>query len=170
RDRDRRGPVSQPRSEGRRARDRVGLPSWRRLRAVHGPCDRRERRDRGRRRRRAQPRPQAGRKGERGGLAAARPRPGAGPRCAGPSAGASGVIAISGGAYHTLVLKAGDTIPRCTVPQVVGTSLATAKRTIAASHCRIGKVSYAYSRRMKKGIVTAQSRRAGQVLAEKSSI
>ena len=93
-----------------------------------------------------------------------------GGQCAVSSAGASGVIAISGGAYHTLVLKAGDTIPRCTVPQVVGTSLATAKRTIAASHCRTGKVSYAYSRRMKKGIVTAQSRRAGQVLAENSAI
>ena len=93
-----------------------------------------------------------------------------GGQCAVSSAGASGVIAISGGAYHTLVLKAGDTIPRCTVPQVVGKPLATAKRTIVASRCRTGKVVYAYSRKARKGIVTAQSRRPGQVLSQNSTI
>jgi len=73
------------------------------------------------------------------------------------------VTAISGGAYHTLVLKAGDTVP-CTVPHIVGKVLATAKGMLAAAHCRTGRVGYAYSRRSKKGIVTAQSRRAGQML------
>ena len=92
-----------------------------------------------------------------------------GGQCVVSSAGARGVTAISG-AYHTLVLKAGDTIPRCTVPQVVGKPLATAKRTIVASRCRTGKVVYAYSRKARKGIVTAQSRRPGQVLSQNSTI
>ena len=68
------------------------------------------------------------------------------------------------------VLKASDTIPRCTVPQAVGKPLATAKRTIVASRCRTGKVVYAYSRKARKGIVTAQSRRPGQVLSQNSTI
>ena len=80
------------------------------------------------------------------------------------------MIAISGGAYHTLVLEAGDTVPRCKVPQVVGKPFAAAKRAIAAARCRTGTVRYAYSRTRKKGIITAQSPRAGRVLAVKSPI
>jgi hypothetical protein len=58
----------------------------------------------------------------------------------------------------------------CTVPNVVGKRLATAKRTIAKSHCRTGKVGYAYSRKRKKGLVVSQSRRAGRVLPANSRI
>jgi hypothetical protein len=86
-----------------------------------------------------------------------------GGQCTVSTAASSGVTAIAGGAYHSLALKAGDTVP-CTVPQVVGKALASAKGTLAAAHCRTGRVGYAYSRRSKKGIVTAQSRRAGQML------
>jgi hypothetical protein len=93
-----------------------------------------------------------------------------GGQCVVSSAGSSGVIAISGGAYHTLVLKAGDTAPRCTVPRVVGKPLATAKRLIAASRCRTGSVRYAYSRKWRKGVVTAESRPSGQVLAANAKI
>jgi Regulator of chromosome condensation (RCC1) repeat/PASTA domain len=58
----------------------------------------------------------------------------------------------------------------CRVPKVVGTRVASAKRTIARSHCRTGKVSYAYSRKRMKGIVISQSRRPGKVLPARSKI
>jgi len=92
-----------------------------------------------------------------------------GGQCVVSSAGARGVTAISG-ACHTLVLKAGDTIPRCTVPQVVDKPLASARRTLAASRCRAGKVMFAYSRKAKKSIVIGQSRRPGPVPPQGSAI
>ena len=49
---------------------------------------------------------------------------------------------------------------RCHVPAVRGKLLAHARARIAAAHCRVGKVKYARSR-MKKGLVLAQSPRAG---------
>lgn len=58
----------------------------------------------------------------------------------------------------------------CTVPKVVGKRLARAKQTIAQRHCRTGKVRYAKSRKSKKGVVIAQSRRAGLVLPAGSKI
>jgi hypothetical protein len=57
----------------------------------------------------------------------------------------------------------------CTVPKVVGKRLAAAKRTIAQKHCRTGTVRRAYSSK-KKGVVSAQSRRAGRVLPINSKI
>jgi hypothetical protein len=59
---------------------------------------------------------------------------------------------------------------RCRVPKVVGKQVASAKRTIAKSHCRTGKVGHAYSRKRKKGIVISQSRRPGRVLPARSKI
>jgi Regulator of chromosome condensation (RCC1) repeat/PASTA domain len=59
---------------------------------------------------------------------------------------------------------------RCTVPRVVGKRVASAKRTIARKHCRTGKVSYAYSRVRKRGIVISQSRRPGRVLPARAKI
>jgi hypothetical protein len=58
----------------------------------------------------------------------------------------------------------------CKVPNVVGKRLAAAKQAITRSHCRTGKVGYAYSRKSKKGIVISQSRRLGRVLPVKSKI
>jgi beta-lactam-binding protein with PASTA domain len=56
------------------------------------------------------------------------------------------------------------------VPKVVGKRLRVAKLAIKRSHCRTGKVGYAYSRKRKKGIVTSQSRRPGRVLPANSKI
>jgi len=58
----------------------------------------------------------------------------------------------------------------CRVPRVVGKSLAGAKLALKQRHCRAGKVSYAYSRKSKKGIVTSQSRRSGRVLAANAKV
>jgi hypothetical protein len=58
----------------------------------------------------------------------------------------------------------------CTVPNVVGRQVASAKLTIATRHCRAGKVGYAYSPKHKKGIVISQSRRPGRVLPARSKI
>jgi Regulator of chromosome condensation (RCC1) repeat/PASTA domain len=58
----------------------------------------------------------------------------------------------------------------CRVPKVVGKPVASAKRTIVERHCRTGKVSYAYSRKRKKGVVISQSRRPGRVLPARSKI
>jgi hypothetical protein len=53
---------------------------------------------------------------------------------------------------------------KCTVPKVVGKTLAAAKLALKAKHCVAGTVSRAYSRTIKKGKVVSQSRRAGRVL------
>jgi hypothetical protein len=58
----------------------------------------------------------------------------------------------------------------CRVPKVLGKPLTAAKLTISMSHCRSGKVGYAYSRTRKKGIVIAQSRQPGRVLPARSRI
>jgi hypothetical protein len=54
--------------------------------------------------------------------------------------------------------------PKCTVPRVVGKTLAAAKLALKAKHCGTGRVSRAYSKTKKKGRVISQSRRAGRVL------
>jgi hypothetical protein len=59
--------------------------------------------------------------------------------------------------------------PRCTVPKVIGKRLSAAKSALKRGHCRTGKVRYAYSNK-KPGVVSSQSRRAGQVLAAASRI
>jgi alpha-tubulin suppressor-like RCC1 family protein len=58
----------------------------------------------------------------------------------------------------------------CRVPKVVGKRVASAKRTIALRHCRVGKVRYVYSPRRKRGIVISQSRRPGRVLPARAQI
>jgi hypothetical protein len=59
---------------------------------------------------------------------------------------------------------------RCTVPRLVGKSLAKAKALIKKRGCRIGKVTHAYSRVRTKGIVVAQSRRPGRIVPVGSKI
>jgi hypothetical protein len=54
--------------------------------------------------------------------------------------------------------------PQCKVPNVVGKSLAAAKLALKQRHCGAGKVSSAYSKKTKKGKVSAQSKPAGRVL------
>jgi hypothetical protein len=50
----------------------------------------------------------------------------------------------------------------CKVPRVVGKRLAEAKSAIKRKHCRTGRVRYAYSGKVKRGTVIAQSRRPGK--------
>jgi hypothetical protein len=59
---------------------------------------------------------------------------------------------------------------KCNVPRVVGKSLTAAKLAIKRKHCRTGTVSRAYSRKIKKGRVISQSRRAGRVLPANTKI
>jgi len=58
----------------------------------------------------------------------------------------------------------------CRVPNVVGKTLAAAKRTLTRRHCRAGRVSYAYSGRVAKGKVVSQSRRPGKMLSAGSKV
>jgi uncharacterized repeat protein (TIGR01451 family) len=46
--------------------------------------------------------------------------------------------------------------PLCVVPAVVGKELAAARREIARSHCRVGRVTRTFSRRVTKGRVLSQ--------------
>jgi hypothetical protein len=49
----------------------------------------------------------------------------------------------------------------CTVPKVVGLSLAKARARITAAHCSVGTVSRKFSPRAKSGKVLVQGRRPG---------
>jgi alpha-tubulin suppressor-like RCC1 family protein len=53
--------------------------------------------------------------------------------------------------------------PPCTVPRVVGKSLAAARQAINLGHCRTGKVAFAYSSK-RSGVVISQSRSPGNVV------
>jgi alpha-tubulin suppressor-like RCC1 family protein len=87
-------------------------------------------------------------------------------QCRVPS-GLSGVTGIAAGGVHSMALV----VPTpCTVPNVVGRKLPSAKLTIAKRHCRTGKVGYAHSTKRKRGIVLLQSRRPGRVLPARSKI
>ena len=58
----------------------------------------------------------------------------------------------------------------CLVPNVVGKTLATAKRLLLAGHCKAGKVKLATSRKQRKDHVIQQGRRPGTSLQGGSSI
>jgi hypothetical protein len=60
--------------------------------------------------------------------------------------------------------------PVCSVPKVTGKRLRAARVAITQSHCRTGKVTYAYSRRTAKGRVSSQSRRPGRTLPANSRV
>jgi sugar lactone lactonase YvrE len=59
---------------------------------------------------------------------------------------------------------------RCQVPNVIGKTLARAKALLKQRHCRVGKVTKAYSRKRKKNVVIGQSRRPGRVLPANSKV
>jgi PASTA domain len=52
-------------------------------------------------------------------------------------------------------------LPLCVVPRVVGKPLAQAKAAVRRGHCTLGKVSYARSRKVRRGRVLAQRPKAG---------
>ena len=58
----------------------------------------------------------------------------------------------------------------CTVPRVVGKRLTAAKAALVRGHCATGKVSRAYSKKTRKGRVSAQSKRAGRVLPANTKV
>ncbi|MFL5935904.1 MAG: fibronectin type III domain-containing protein [Gaiellaceae bacterium] len=58
----------------------------------------------------------------------------------------------------------------CVVPNLKRKTLAKAKRSIAAAHCRTGKVSKATSQTVPKGRVIGQSPKAGKKLASGSKV
>jgi hypothetical protein len=60
--------------------------------------------------------------------------------------------------------------PQCNVPRVKGKLLAAAKSAIKQRHCRTGKVTYAFSKTIKKGRVVSQSRRPGRILPANTKI
>ena len=58
----------------------------------------------------------------------------------------------------------------CVVPKVKGKSLRAAKRAIAAGHCGVGKIRYAFSRTVKKGRVVATKPGAGKRLPARTKV
>ena len=54
--------------------------------------------------------------------------------------------------------------PACVVPNVRGKALGRAKKAITRRHCRVGRITKAYSTRVKAGFVISQSRAAGKHL------
>jgi alpha-tubulin suppressor-like RCC1 family protein len=59
---------------------------------------------------------------------------------------------------------------QCVVPRVKGKKLAPAKRAIAKAHCSVGKVTKAYSKRVKKGRVISQKPKPGTTLPAASPV
>ena len=55
--------------------------------------------------------------------------------------------------------------PRCLVPKVKGKKLTAAKRAIRNAHCAVGKLTKAYSAKVRKGRVISQKPRSGRKLA-----
>jgi uncharacterized repeat protein (TIGR01451 family) len=60
--------------------------------------------------------------------------------------------------------------PLCSVPNVVGKPLAAAKTAIARGHCRMGKITRAYSKRVRKGRVVSQRPPAGTRLLPNAGV
>jgi hypothetical protein len=58
----------------------------------------------------------------------------------------------------------------CVVPKVKGKRLRAAKRAIRKAHCSVGKVTTAFSERVKKGRVISQKPKAGKKLAAGSKV
>src|SRR5207248_353414 len=59
---------------------------------------------------------------------------------------------------------------RCRVPRVTGLRLARAGVSIRRSHCALGKISWRYSVRARRGRVIAQRPAAGRVLPNRARV
>jgi hypothetical protein len=68
------------------------------------------------------------------------------------------------------IARTPQSTPKCTVPNVVGKRLAAAASAIKQKHCRAGKVTRAFSRKVKKGRVISQSRKPGKVAPANTTI
>jgi hypothetical protein len=71
---------------------------------------------------------------------------------------------------QSFAIAKGPVVVRCKVPKVVGKSLAAAKLALKRAHCATGKVSRAYSKKIKKDRVSSQSKRAGRVLPKNTKV
>jgi hypothetical protein len=63
-----------------------------------------------------------------------------------------------------------DTKETCKVPNVKGMTVAAATRELTGGDCLKGKVTFAYSQKVKKGRVIKQSQRPGRTLAFRSKV
>jgi len=59
---------------------------------------------------------------------------------------------------------------QCVVPKVKGKKLAAAKRVIRKAHCSVGKITKAFSKRVKKGRVISQKPRPGATVPAASPV
>ena len=78
--------------------------------------------------------------------------------------------ACSGSTTCTVTMSAARSVTAtfaalCIVPKEKGKALRTAKRALVKAHCNVGKVKKAFSARVKKGRVIAQSAKPGKKLA-----
>ena len=56
------------------------------------------------------------------------------------------------------------------MPRLAGKTLPAAKTALTRAHCTVGKISKAYSAKVKKGRVMKQSPAAGQKRADKAKV
>jgi hypothetical protein len=61
-------------------------------------------------------------------------------------------------------------VVRCVVPNVKGKTLAQARRQLAAKRCALGRVTRAFSAKVRKGKIISQSRRPGTRLARGTKV
>ena len=61
----------------------------------------------------------------------------------------------------TATFTSNPPLPKCVVPKVKGKRLAAAKRAIRRAHCSVGKITRAYSAKVKRGRVIAQKPKPG---------
>jgi uncharacterized delta-60 repeat protein len=83
--------------------------------------------------------------------------------------------ACSGTATCTVTMSAARSVTatfaaRCIVPKAKGKGLRAAKRAVIKAHCTVGKVKKAFSAKVKKGRVIAQSAKPGKKLAPGAKI
>jgi uncharacterized delta-60 repeat protein len=88
--------------------------------------------------------------------------PSAGSRFAGWSGDCSGTAActLAMSADHSATATF-DVVVKCVAPKLRGKRLTRAKRTMRAAHCSVGKVTRAFSRKVKKGKVISQQPKPG---------
>jgi uncharacterized repeat protein (TIGR01451 family) len=63
-----------------------------------------------------------------------------------------------------------STMTRCVVPKLKGLRLKKAKKTLRAAHCKPGKVTHSYSRKVKKGRVVGAGKHRGAALKAGSKV
>jgi uncharacterized delta-60 repeat protein len=83
--------------------------------------------------------------------------------------------ACSGTAACTVTISAARSVTAtfaalCIVPKEKGKALRTAKRALVKAHCKVGKVKKAFSAKVKRGRVIAQSAKPGKKLAPGAKI